>query len=103
MPVSSGSRYADLSVFDAPAADGEAHPTVAIRPPPQPSAVTYQRTVAAVDTLETLAWACFHSSTAWWRIADANALVFPLDWRPGDVVVLPVSADSGRVQRTRKF
>jgi hypothetical protein len=103
MSVTSGSRYADLPVFDAPAADGESHPTIALRLPPPPPIVTYQRTVTTVDTLETLAWACFHSSTAWWRIADANPLVFPLDWCPGDVVVLPVSTGSGRVQRTRKF
>jgi len=104
MSVSSSSRYANLPVFDAPDAAGVSHPTIAMRlATTTPPAATYQRTVAVLDTLETLAWACYHSSTAWWRIADANPPVFPLDWHPGDVVVIPLAPDSGLVQRTRKF
>jgi hypothetical protein len=104
MPVSSSSRYANLPVFDAPDATGEARPTVAMRlAPGAPSTMVYQHTVAAFESLEYLAWRAFHSSEAWWRIADANPLVFPLDWKPGDVVSLPVRRERGRVERTRRF
>jgi hypothetical protein len=103
MPVASTSRYAGLPVFDAPDSRGTLHPSIAIRPLPTPPVAAYQRTVAALDTLETLSWTCFHSSTTWWRIADANALVYPFEWRPGDVVVLPSSIANGNVVRTRKF
>ena len=104
MPVSSSSRYASLPVFDAPDTTGEARPTVAMRLTPGAApTVVYHHTVAAFETLEYLAWRAFHSSEAWWRIADANPLVFPLDWKPGDVISLPVRRERGRVERTRKF
>jgi hypothetical protein len=104
MPVSSNSRYFGLAVFDAPDSRGESHPSIALRlAPPSGPTVVYQHTVATLETLEYLAWRCFHSSEAWWRIADANPPVFPLDWRPGNVVVLPVTNDRGRVERTRRF
>jgi len=103
MPVSSNSRYFGLAVFDAPDAEGQSHPTIAMRPAPTAPAVLYQHIVTALETLEYLASSLYHSSEAWWRIADANALVFPLDWRPGDVVALPVTASQGQVVRTRRF
>ena len=105
MPVASGSRYFNLPVFEAPDDTGESRPTVAMRLAPGAAPpIVYQHTVAALDTLEYLAWRTFHSSEGWWRIADVNRLVFPLDWRPGDVVALPVTtARRGRVNRTRKF
>lgn len=104
MAVSPDSRYYALTIFDAPDARGEPHATIATRPNPTAApTTTYQRTVSAVDTLETLAWSCYHSSQAWWRIADANPRVFPLDWRPADLIVIPVAPASGLVQRTRRF
>jgi hypothetical protein len=104
MPVSSNSRYFGLPVFEAPDSLGQPHPSIAMRPEPtgQPP-VVYQHTVAALETLEYLAGSTYHSSEAWWRIADANPLVFPLDWRPGSIVTLPVRTDRGRVDRTRRF
>jgi hypothetical protein len=104
MAVSSDSRYASLPIYTAFDAEGEPQATVAIRPTPTgPPTVSYQRTVAVLDTLETLAWTCYNSSTVWWRIADANTRVFPLDWQPGDVVVIPLAQPTGLVQRTRRF
>lgn len=104
MPVSSNSRYFGLPVFDAPDSEGESHPSIAMRGAPagQPP-VVYQHTVSALETLEYLAWRCYHSSEAWWRIADANPPIFPLDWRPGSVVALPVTTERGRAERTRRF
>src|SRR5574340_651783 len=104
MPVSSSSRYFNQPVYDTTDSAGDTHPTVAMRPAAAtPVPVVYQHTVAALETLESLAWRTFNSSEAWWRIADANPLVFPLDWAPGDVVSLPVRTSRGRVERTRRF
>jgi hypothetical protein len=103
MSVSSGSRYSSLPIYDAPDVAGEEHPTIAIRPAPPVTSGTYQRTVAALDTLESLSWACYNSSTSWWKIADANPPIFPLDWRPGDAVAIPFNPNSGLIQRTRRF
>lgn len=103
MPVASTSRYAGLPVIEAPDAQGTTHPSIAIRPLPANPAVAYQRTIAALDTLETLSFSTYHSSVAWWRIADVNPPVYPLDWRPGDVVALPSNVNAGRVVRTRRF
>jgi hypothetical protein len=104
MPVSSDSRYFGLTVFDALDSEGKSHPSIAMRlEPTEQSSVIYQHTVAALETLEYLAWRCYHSSEDWWRIADANPPIFPLDWRPGSVVNLPVSTEPGSLDRTRRF
>ena len=103
MPVTSTSRYAGVPVYDAPDAQGNLHPCIAIRPLPTPPTAVYQRSIAALDTLETLSWTCFQSSTLWWRIADTNPLVYPFDWRPGDTVSLPSPVSNGTIVRTRKF
>lgn len=107
MPVTSGSRYAGLPVYNAPGPDGVSRPTVAMRlapaDPSTPAPVVYQHTVTTLETLEYLAWRVYNASDAWWRIADANPPVFPLDWRPGDFVALPVTTNKGRIDRTRRF
>lgn len=104
MPVSSTSRYFGLDVFEAPNPAGELQATVAMRLAPATQDTTvYQHTVSALETLEYLAWQSYRPSEAWWRIADANPLVFPLDWKPGDAVAIPVGSQRGRVERTRKF
>jgi hypothetical protein len=59
--------------------------------------------LTGVESLEYLAWRFYGRSTAWWQIADANALVFPLDYRAGTSVALPQPSGVGRVLRTRSF
>jgi phage tail protein X len=59
--------------------------------------------LTGVESLEYLAWRFYGRSTAWWHIADANPLIFPLDYRPGMSVTLPQSTGVGRVLRTRTF
>jgi hypothetical protein len=103
MPVPITSRYRSLPVIQAGDGRGQPHATVAIRPndPALPSSFRYR--LSSLETLEYVAWRQFGNSQAWWRIADANPLVFPLDWRPGDPIALPAAADAGRVERTRRF
>lgn len=104
MPVPLNSRYHGLPVHDAPGADGTERPAVAIRPgPSEPTEAAYNHLLTGAEGMEYLAWRFFGSSQAWWRIADANPLVFPTDLRPGTALAIPGAADVGRVRRTRSF
>jgi hypothetical protein len=47
--------------------------------------------LVADETLDQLALRYYGRDDLWWRIADANPGRFPLDWRPGDVVCVPLS------------
>jgi hypothetical protein len=46
-------------------------------------------TMVAGETLDQLAFTYYGREDLWWRIADANPGRFPLDWGPGDTVVIP--------------
>lgn len=56
-------------------------------PPDYPDAILH--TVTGAETLDQLARTYYGREDLWWRIADANPDRFPLDWRPGDVLVIP--------------
>jgi phage tail protein X len=105
MPVSSRSRYRDLEIFSATDAAGQSHPTVGIRPSPEPrqGLAPFRHVVTGVETLEYLAWRYYGRSDAWWRIADANPACFPLVLFPGTSLVIPDAGEGGRVVRTRRF
>lgn len=105
MPVTPTSRYYGATVFDATDTEGTPHPTIAMRlvPPPDIASSAYQHVVSGMETLEYIAWRYLHTSAGWWRIADANPLIFPLDWRPGMSLALPPVSERGRIERTRRF
>ncbi|HEX8150648.1 MAG TPA: hypothetical protein VF591_25915 [Pyrinomonadaceae bacterium] len=105
MPVSNTSRYFGLDVYDAEDDSGVSRPTVSIRPTTTPprNAVFYRHPLTGLEDIEYLAWRFFGSSDSWWRIAEANPLVFPLDLRPGMTVNVPAPGDVGRIVRTRRF
>lgn len=105
MAVPITSRYRGLDVYVAVDATGTPHPTVAIRryAPPPPEAVSYQHRVTGLEGIEDLAWRFFSNSETWWRVADANPLMFPLDLHPGDVVAVPTTGQPGRISRERVF
>ncbi len=104
MPVALNSRYHGVPVYDAADAGGAVHPTIGMRPaPPGPAAALYQHIVVGDQSLEYLAWRYLGSSQAWWRIADANPLVFPLDLPSGARVAIPSAGEVGRVERSRRF
>jgi nucleoid-associated protein YgaU len=56
-------------------------------------------TIIGGETLDALAARYYGREDLWWRIADANPLRFPLDWRPGDTVVIPPVRIATRVPR----
>ena len=41
------------------------------------------------ETLDQLAFTYYGREDLWWRIADANPTRFPLEWAPGDTIVIP--------------
>ena len=104
MPVNLMSRYRALPVHQAIDARGTARSTVAIRraEPLPPGVTLIQHALTAAEDVEALAWRYYGTSEAWWRIADANPLVFPLDWQPGAMVAIPALDDVGRVERSRR-
>ena len=105
MPTFLNSRYRDLSVYQVDDPERGRTATVAIRPPTPPPAGTpmYRHVVSGTETMEYLAWRFFGSSDAWWKLAEANPGLFPLDLRPGMSLDVPGMDEVGRVVRTRRF
>lgn len=56
---------------------------------PEPTSDSLLHTLIAGETLDHLAAVYYEREDLWWRIADANPGRFPLDWQPGDVLVIP--------------
>ncbi len=102
MPVDISSRYANLPRLETTDQKGATHPTIGLRLAPPPGDTLFSHRMAPLETLESLAQQQFSNSRYWWRIADANVRVFPLDWQTGDVVRIP-SVTNGTVSRTRNF
>lgn len=105
MPVSTGSRYYGLSVYEVTIADKELQPTMAMRPHTglAPGKKQYKHLVTGVEDIEYLAWRFYGDSRQWWRIAEANDLRFPLDIYPGMSLIIPGVGDVGKISRNRKF
>lgn len=86
MPVSIYSRYYGLTTVEH---DGKI--TISQRPVTFPE--TYPDSLLHVliggETPEQLAARYYGRGDIWWRIADANPGEFPLDWKPGDQIVIP--------------
>jgi hypothetical protein len=105
MPVGLRSRYAGLAVEQAPDASGELRALIPIRRHEgvDTTAGRYRHVVTGAETVEYLAWRYQGSSDEWWRVADANPLRFPLDWRTGETVLVAGQATPGLVLRDRRF
>ncbi len=105
MPVSPLSRYAQTPTYLAQLADGSTRPTIGLRPPPAspPPGTAYQHLVVAGDSHESLAYTYLGSSALWWQIADANPGTGLFALVPGTLIVIPIGAPVGQVERTRNF
>jgi nucleoid-associated protein YgaU len=108
MPVPISSRYRGLGVQDAPDAHADTRPSVPIRRHPPEAIDTrstqYRHRLTGVETVEYLAFRFYANSESWWRIADANPIRFPLDFRPGDALTVPSSNElATSIDRTRTF
>lgn len=105
MPVSPTSRYFGLPVNAVADSTGQTHSAIAIRPhePPPADAFRYRHVVTGAEDIEYLAWRYLGDSRQWWRIAEANAPMFPLDVRPGLSLAIAMTDQVGRIVRDRTF
>jgi hypothetical protein len=103
MPIDLTSRYTDAPIAESSDRNGSAHPTIGLRLTSGQTPAIFSHRLTTLETLELIAYKQFNNSSYWWRIADANPRVFPLDWNPGDAIRLPGSTQTGQVSRTRKF
>jgi hypothetical protein len=105
MSVRINSRYRGLSTYEIKVGEGPGRSTIAIRAnsPPAAGTALFRHRITGVENVEYMAWRLLGSSQAWWRLADANPLVFPLDLRPGDSLTILKPLDGGRVERDRVF
>ena len=96
MPVSIYSRYVGLATV-------EHLGRVSLAQRPLPSGETYPdgilHTVTGGETLDELAQRYYGRAELWWRIADANPGRFPLDWKPGEALVIPPLRAATRTPR----
>lgn len=105
MALTLKSRYRGLPVYDAPSPSGEVRATVSMRLSEDVTGKTvgYQHLVTGDETMESLAARYYGTSEDWWRIADANPLMFPTDLKTGSSLTVPNPGDAGRIERTRSF
>jgi hypothetical protein len=103
MPVKPDSRFAMLPIHPAPAPDGSTRLVVALRltTPPLPIAVRHR--LRHGEQVDLLARKFFGDERLWWRILDANPLIYPLELEPGAILAIPASASATRVTRARTF
>ena len=105
MPVVNTSRYFGLPIYNVTDSNGASVPTVPARPPtpPAPSVMLYRHRVTAGETIESLSFRYYGASDVWWRIAEANDIIFPTDLPAGTPLNIPAAGDIGRVVRKRSF
>lgn len=105
MSVRINSRYRGLSVYQVRSDHDAGRSAIAIRAnsPPAAGTALFQHRITGVENVEYMAWRLLGSSQAWWRLADANPLIFPLDLKPGDSLTVLKPLDGGRVERDRVF
>jgi len=86
MPVSMYSRHYGLDTVEE---DGRV--SLAQRPgaPSEAFPDSLVHTLVGGETLDQLAARYYGREDLWWRIADANSGRFPLDWEPGETLVIP--------------
>lgn len=103
MAVGPLSRYGREAVFDVVLPDGTLRTTVAARWADGTPADIVWHIVVEGDSFESLAARHLGSSALWWRIADANPLVFPLDLPPGVAVAIPAGRSESVNPRRRSW
>lgn len=90
------SRYYRLDVLDVADRIGLAQrPPVVVEEYPD----SLIHTIVGGETLDQLAAHYYGREDLWWRIADANPGRFPLDWQPGDTLVIPPIRVATRMPR----
>lgn len=96
MAVSLYSRYYGLNTVTV-----EGRSSLAQRPavPAETYPDSLLHTIVGGETLDQLAALYYGREDLWWRIADANPQRFPLDWQPGERLVIPPIRVATRTSR----
>jgi hypothetical protein len=103
MPVSPDSRFASLPVLQVVAPDGSIRNVVAL-PLQRPAVDSPARhRVVQGEGLDLIALRLLGAEGLWWRILDANPLVYPLDVEPGAVLAIPEPGPATQITRARSF
>lgn len=104
MPVKPDSRFAALPVLRVETPDGGLRDVIAMRLMRRETEGQMTRHVVMQgEQIDLLARRYFGSERIWWRILDANPVLYPLDLRPGDVLDVPAAGPATRVTRARRF
>jgi hypothetical protein len=104
VPIAPDSRFAALPTLSVVAPDGGERQVIALRlQVPEIPVLPTRHRVTGDEPLDLLARRLLGDEGLWWRILDANPLVYPLDLAPGDLLSLPGPAPATRVTRARSF
>ena len=97
MPIARTSRYYGLETLEV---DGALTVSQRLTGPPPEFPDSLRHTVVGGETLDALAKLYYGREDLWWWIADTNPERFPLDLRPGDVLVIPPIRVATRTPRS---
>ncbi|MFF0445271.1 tail protein X [Streptomyces sp. NPDC004609] len=103
MTPAAGSRFTGLPTLTVTAPDGTTRRVVALRIERRLEDTASPYRLADGEGLDLLARRFYGTESLWWRILDANPIVFPLDLRAGDVLNMPNPAPATRTTRARDF
>ena len=104
MPVKPDSRHANLPIKQTVGPDGTLRSTVALRlGQAEPATSLTQHQLVQGETLDQLALRYFGDERLWWRILDANPLVYPFDIPVGQILTIPAPGPATRITRARRF
>jgi hypothetical protein len=97
LPISRTSRYYGLETLEV---DGERTLSQRLTGPPPEFPDSIRHTVVGGETLDSLAKLYYGREDLWWWIADSNPGRFALDFRPGEVLVIPPIRVATRTPRS---
>lgn len=104
MPVKPDSRHANLPIKQTVGPDGTLRSTITLRlGQAEPTEPLTQHRLVQGETLDQLAFRYFGDERLWWRILDANPLVYPLDIPVGQILTIPAPGPATRITRARRF
>src|SRR2546423_13757501 len=104
MPAKADSRFMGLPVLRVLAPDGVVRQVIALRlrrPPVTGDEAPYQ--VKDGEPIDLLAQRFYGEGGLWWRILDANPLVYPLDISSDQTLKVPARGPATRATRARSF